>query len=147
MESRATVLLIDDDKAVRKTIGSILSRQGYRVLEATDGQHGIELMQWRDVDVVVTDLVMPRREGLGTTWHVRMHYPDVPVIAISGGEQLGMAQQMGASATLEKPFEPQCLLEAIDDALLRQAAKPRYPRLRPRRATTADLEACAYATK
>ncbi|MCX7043902.1 MAG: response regulator [Candidatus Sumerlaeota bacterium] len=117
------ILVIDDEEQVRKTLQLILEQAGYEVIGAPDGNVGIELFRKNPTDLVITDLLMPEKEGLETIMEIRRDFPDAKIIAISGGGRegalnfLAVAQKMGAAATLSKPFERKQLLEAVTKVL------------------------------
>jgi two-component system cell cycle sensor histidine kinase/response regulator CckA len=116
----STVLVIDDDSAVRGFLRQILAGAGYVVVEAGDGKSGMSKIGPQAVDLVITDLVMPEQEGLETLQRLRIERPNLPVIAISGafgGSYLKTARRFGASATLVKPIDPEALLRAVREAL------------------------------
>ncbi len=119
----ARILVIDDDGQVRTLLRMILEREGHEVVEAPDGNVGIELYRKEPADVVITDIFMPEKEGLETIMDLRLEYPEVKLIAISGGghlkphEYLVMARKLGARLTLTKPFERDGLLEAVTGIL------------------------------
>lgn len=115
------VLVIDDEKDILELITAMLSAEGYEVISAEDGERGIALLKDRpDVEVVITDLIMPNKEGIETILDVRRIRPDVKVLAMSGGGRggaatyLSTAKNIGAAATLAKPFRKQALLDAIE---------------------------------
>src|SRR5216684_229573 len=105
------ILVIDDDHLVRLTLSRILSHNGYDVVTATDGKRGMSVLREEHPDVVITDLIMPEQEGFQTIVMIRRDYPDVKIIAISGGlrqgdhEGLSMAASLGADEIIAKPFE------------------------------------------
>jgi len=115
-----TLLVIDDDPAVRGFLRQILASAGYVVVEAGDGKSGMSKIEPRAVDLVITDLVMPEQEGLETLRRLRAERPGLPVIVISGafgGSLLETAKRLGANAALAKPIDPESLLRAVRDAL------------------------------
>jgi CheY-like chemotaxis protein len=115
----ASILVIDDDAIVRETVQQILENAGYEVTCAENGERGLEAFRARRPDAVVTDIIMPEREGIGTMLEMRREWPDAPIVAISGGGRLAnadylkMARNLGANAVLAKPFEPEELIEAV----------------------------------
>jgi PAS domain S-box-containing protein len=118
----STLLVIDDDPAVRGFLRQILSGAGYVVVEAGDGKSGMRKIETQGVELVITDLVMPEQEGLETLQRLRVQRPNLPVIAISGafgGSYLKTARRLGATATLAKPIDPETLLRAVREALAR----------------------------
>ncbi len=116
---KISVLICDDDDLVRETLVDALSSQDMHVIEARDGDECLQAMAQSACDVVVVDIVMPQREGLGTIIEIGKRYPFQKVVAISGGgrtktnDYLQMAAVLGAHRTLTKPFEPQALIAAV----------------------------------
>jgi CheY-like chemotaxis protein len=122
--SSVRILVIEDNGALRKTIVRTLVNLGYEVREAPDGNEGIRLFQEDQVDLVITDLFMPQKEGLETIIELKRSYPLIKILAISGGDRFGekggylqLAQHLGARITLEKPFNRKELLDAVQAAL------------------------------
>ena len=119
----ALILIIDDDFKIREVLRQILERAGYEVMEASDGQEGISLYRERQADLVITDIVMPRKDGLETITDLRIEFPGSKIIAISGGGRLDpktyleLAEGFGADRLLTKPFGHEELLEAVQDLL------------------------------
>lgn len=114
------VLLVDDDPLVRETLTVALEAAGHSVQAAENGDIALRHLAGASPDVVVTDIIMPTREGVETIREVHRRYPALPIIAISGGGRLDafslldVAEKFGAVATLAKPFRPQKLVELID---------------------------------
>ena len=124
----AHLLLIDDDSILREVLAMALVQAGHTVVQAADGRHGANFFRAAPADLVITDLVMPDREGLETIAELHREWPTLPIIAMSGGATrsalyLAMANRLGARRTLAKPFAPRVLLRAIDE-LLPTPAKP-----------------------
>jgi len=118
----ARILIIDDDDALRSVIAQNLTLAGHTVLQAGDGNQGIALAKAEQVDLVLTDLVMPGKEGVETIIELHRENPTLPIIAMSGGMPrsqmyLQIATKLGARQTLAKPFTPQDLISAIDRVL------------------------------
>ena len=117
------ILVIDDDPDVRRSLGKILTRAGYEVVEAADGTAGVELQHREPADVIITDIFMPGLDGLQTIRQLKKEGSRVKVIAISGGDRTGTvdlrehAQLMGAFKVLAKPFEMHDVLAAVKEAL------------------------------
>jgi two-component system, chemotaxis family, chemotaxis protein CheY len=113
------VLVVEDDTAIRRLLQVAFERAGYEVSCADDGRKAIRLFGAAPPDVVVTDLVMPEFDGIETIVALRRIAPAVPIVAISGAaalrdvDLLRMAQQLGASATLQKPFAPAELVALV----------------------------------
>lgn len=115
------ILVIDDDNQTRQMLRQALERAGYSVVEARDGAEGLRHYQENPVDLVITDILMPEKEGLETIQELRERFPSVKIIAISGGGRTGkldflhVAEKLGALRTLHKPFPLQELLDAVRD--------------------------------
>jgi CheY-like chemotaxis protein len=119
----ASVLVIDDDAAARRLFTEVLTREGHKVRSSADGQLGLQQFKEARPDVVVTDLIMPNREGIETIRAMRAFDPSVPIIAMSGNAGakfmnfLKVAKLSGAVLTLEKPFTPEKLVAAVSQVL------------------------------
>jgi DNA-binding response OmpR family regulator len=118
----AQILLIDDDDMLRGVLAKALGHVGHTVIQAGDGQLGVELARAAALDLVITDLVMPVQEGVETILALRREHPALPIIAISGGLSnsqlyLEIAEKIGAKRILPKPFTPQELSAVIDEVL------------------------------
>lgn len=121
----ATILVIDDDATMRRLVLRVLKPAGHTLLEAQDGAQGLQVLARHDADLVITDLLMPRKEGLATMREIHGRHPAIRFLAISGGGEfrtakfLEVAKVMGAHETLAKPFKPQALREAVERLLQR----------------------------
>lgn len=119
----AKILVIEDDCKVRKLLQRLLSRAGYQVSEAGDGQEGIHSFRNNPTDLIITDLIMPGKEGLETIIDLRREFPKLRIIAISGGgidgqdSYLNAAKLCGADMTFRKPFDTKKFLDAIGGLL------------------------------
>jgi CheY-like chemotaxis protein len=117
------ILLIEDDPSVRLFMAKVLGRAGYRVTEAGEGAEGLRLQRDEPADLIITDLIMPGKEGLETIMELRRQFPLVKVVAISGGgrnkagDYLPVAKKLGANRTLAKPFLPADLLSVVAELL------------------------------
>lgn len=117
------ILVIDDDVIVRETIIQILEDRGYQVVSAEDGKRGIASFRSEKPDLVITDIIMPEKEGIQTITEIRRERPDAKVIAISGGGRIGntdflkIAQKLGASDVIAKPFDPDDFLTRVSRCL------------------------------
>ena len=113
------ILVIDDEPAVRDMMRQILERAGYEVADAGDGRQGMVQLRRQLVDLIITDILMPEQEGIETIRMVRKEFPQVKILAMSGGgakghlDVLPVAQAFGAHRTLAKPFERKDLLDAV----------------------------------
>ncbi len=119
----ADILLIDDEELFRDVLASALERQGHTVRQAGDGVAGLKMYRAQPADLVITDIVMPEKEGLDTIRDLRRDFPKARIIAMSGGLAqdaklyLHMAERFGALAVLAKPFELSELKAVVDRAL------------------------------
>ncbi len=117
------ILVIDDDDQVREMLRQTLEREGYEVVEAEDGNAGIKAYRRQPTDLIITDLIMPNKEGMETIMELRRDFPGVKIIAISGGGRMGpefylpAAKSLGAQKTMTKPVDRKELLEAIQGLL------------------------------
>jgi DNA-binding response OmpR family regulator len=113
------ILLIDDDTLVRRSVARVLMQNGHDVVTAEDGLRGIELYHREKFDLIVTDIYMPRQEGIETILTLRREDTETKIIAISGGGRTGntdsleMARLLGADDIIEKPFRTDQLLAKI----------------------------------
>lgn len=115
----ARILLIEDNDPVRALLRENLELEGHTVIEARDGQEGLDLFRQAGADLVITDIVMPEKEGLAVLMELRNAHPPVNVIAISGGgrDHLATGGLLGAAKVLLKPFPIAVLIAAIDELL------------------------------
>ena len=112
----ATILVVDDMAGIRGLVRKVLAGAGYNVMEAVDGKDALRQIRSTDVDLVLTDLVMPEMEGLEMIRNIRTEWPALKIIAMSGafdGQFLQTAGLLGAHATLAKPIRPDALLNAV----------------------------------
>ncbi|MEQ8319257.1 MAG: response regulator [Rhodospirillales bacterium] len=119
----ACVLLVDDDDLILETLTLALTDNGYDVVTASDGDDALSKFEQNDVAIVVTDIIMPNKEGVETILQFRQVSPDLPIIAMTGGGRSGrldflsVATKLGATDTLKKPFSPDELIAAVHRAL------------------------------
>lgn len=117
------ILLIEDDELFRGAVAMALTAHGYAVTEAADGDEGLAKFKAQPADLVLTDIVMPNKEGLATVQELRQLRPKLGIIAMSGGLAknsplyLKLAGSFGADRTLEKPFTLSLLFEAVEEVL------------------------------
>ncbi len=114
------ILVIDDEELVRSTLRMTLEAQGYEVEDAPDGEAGVQIFRQRPADLIVTDILMPGKEGIEMIIELRRDFPDVRIIAISGGGRfksphtfLTTAQHFGADRIFAKPFDQEEFLAAV----------------------------------
>ncbi len=119
----ARILIIDDEELARFTVRLILETAGHEVGEAKNGNEGLTQFRSNPYDLVITDIIMPEKEGIETIIELRKDYPDLRIIAISGGGRtrnldfLRLAGQFGAAVSLAKPFSDDELIVAVNTCL------------------------------
>jgi CheY-like chemotaxis protein len=119
----ATILLVDDDQPFRTMLAQVLTRAGYEVREACNGNEAVRLYLSNHTDLVITDLIMPDKEGLETIRDIRHANPAARIIAMSGGgpngfvNYLRVASVFGAHMVLDKPFSHHEVLSAVSQTL------------------------------
>jgi CheY-like chemotaxis protein len=115
-----SILIVDDEPGIRELLSMILESAGHAVVAAEDGVAAPKVLAAREIDVVITDLLMPERDGLEFITEIRAKYPKVKIIAMSGGghiardSYLRIARNFGAHFILEKPFSQAGVLGAIE---------------------------------
>ena len=119
----ARILVADDDTEVRDMICQILEREGHETVAVSNGLEAEQAYGREPTDIIITDIIMPDKEGLETVWEMRRDYPNCKIIAISGGgrvdprDYLRSALALGADRALPKPFERRDLLDLVDELL------------------------------
>ena len=116
----ADILIIDDEKAIRKTLGEILSFEGYKIDEASDGEEGLKKFKDRNYDVVLCDIKMPKIDGIEFLQKAGESNPDIPIIMISGHGNIETAVEAvktGAYDYISKPPDLNRLLITIRNAM------------------------------
>ena len=119
----ARILVIDDDEQMRSMLRQMLERAGHEVVLASNGLEGMRLYRQESTDLIITDIIMPEKEGLQTIRELKTEFPDLKVIAISGGGSKGnmdflpVAKVFGAKRIVTKPFKSQVMLDIVDDVL------------------------------
>jgi DNA-binding response OmpR family regulator len=118
------ILLIDDEDSVRVPLAAVLRRAGFEVVTAADGKEGIAVFRHSPVDLVITDLIMPKQDGFETIKTIRRLQPGAKIIAISGGDRAitakylqTVAQRREADRILTKPFTGQEFVTAVKEVL------------------------------
>ncbi len=116
------LLVIDDDVDVREMICKMLTGDDYDLLVAANGKEGMQIIKREpEIDIVITDLIMPEMEGIETIQEIKRRFPQIKILAISGGGRgsaqnyLTLAKGMGANLTLNKPFVKNELLNALKE--------------------------------
>ena len=118
------ILVVDDEAQIRTMLTQLLEQEGYEVQTAENGEDGFNLVRKQVFDLVITDMIMPVKDGLKFIMELIKDYPDLKILAISGGgaikadRYLTMAGYLGDIATLEKPFKRDRLLELVRQQLV-----------------------------
>ncbi len=120
----ARILVIDDEAQVRIMLRKILEMEGYQTADAPNGKIGMELCREEFFDVVITDIIMPEKEGIEVVGELLENFPETKIIVISGGSRnlnannlLVSAKKIGAHCVMSKPFEIDDLLNEIRQLL------------------------------
>jgi CheY-like chemotaxis protein len=120
----AKILVIDDDKLVREMLVQMLEKEGYEIESASDGDIALKKFHTYNPDLIVTDIIMPEKEGIELIQRFLIEKPDVKIIAISGGalnidsqSTLQMAKALGAHTTLTKPLSRNEFVTAVRELL------------------------------
>ena len=117
------ILIIDDDQQMRELLQQAMQWAGFEVISAEKGRQGQQYFEAQPTDLIITDLIMPEQEGLETISAVKKQYPDVKIIAISGGGRIGpeaylpAAMELGADRVFAKPFAIKELVTAVQELL------------------------------
>lgn len=121
MDRDMKILIIDDDDRIRDLFRLWLERAGFVVYEAENGKQGVLVQQANPVDLLICDLIMPVQEGIETITQFRDDYPEIGIIAISGGGKIGpdsylaVAEQLGAWRVFTKPLDMPLIIETIKE--------------------------------
>ncbi len=118
----ARILVIDDERQIRSLLRRLLEAAGHEVAEADEGRAGLRQLREASAGLVIADIFMEGMEGIETIRAIRREFPELPVIAVSGGGRTGadflpVARALGAARTLHKPFEVDELLAAVAELL------------------------------
>ncbi|MFZ5569542.1 MAG: response regulator [Thermodesulfobacteriota bacterium] len=117
------VLIIDDEPQIRSMLRQMLERIGLRVSDAPDGKAALALQRNDPADLIITDIIMPEKEGLETIIEMKRACPGIKIIAMSGGgrnkptDYLSLAQKLGAVRTFAKPIAQKDLIAAVQELL------------------------------
>ena len=120
-----SILIIDDDDNLRDALRRTLHKEGYTIIEASEGGRGLRQLAHSQVDLILLDMFMPDKDGLETIVELRRTHPGIKIIAMSGGgfkgtvDVLHVAKKMGVRRTLAKPFTHAELIEAVETELAR----------------------------
>ena len=119
----ARIIVIDDQEPIRRIVRRALEQEGHEVLDASEGEMGMRLLDRHAADVVITDIFMPGQDGILTLRQIRKQFPAVKVIVISGGDSSGLldlrhdAELLGAVKSLQKPFTAAELVQTVREVL------------------------------
>jgi CheY-like chemotaxis protein len=122
-ETVARILVIDDEASMRRMLRQALERVGYEIVEAQDGDEGLQWYHTASIDLIISDILLVGQEGLEAIRTLRREAPEAKIIAMSGGGYVGdsdilaIARQSGAQRTLQKPFDLQELFRAVWEVL------------------------------
>ncbi|MCW5588792.1 MAG: response regulator [Legionellales bacterium] len=115
----ALILLVEDDEFVKDMLSQVLARDGHEIKTASDGEEALSILQTCKPDVLVTDIIMPKKSGTALIKEVKESHPDLKIVAISGGGRsdpigyLDLSEELGADISFAKPVEPKALLMTI----------------------------------
>jgi len=115
-----TILIADDEPNIRKSLARVLSLEGYKIVQASNGREALEVVRQAAVDLVLMDVLMPELDGLGALGSLREELPDLPVVMMSGNasiESAVKATRLGALDFLEKPLSTDKLLITVSNVL------------------------------
>lgn len=121
MDKKMKILVVDDDDRIRDLFRMWLERAGFEVYEAENGKKGVEVQQATPVDLLICDLLMPVQEGIETITRFREDFPEVGIIAISGGGKIGpdsylaVAEHLGAWRVFTKPVDMMLLIKTVKE--------------------------------
>lgn len=123
-KKQATILLVEDEELLRAGVQEVLEIQGYKVITAPDGQQALACLSAHAIDLIITDLVMPKMDGINFVKQLRDIKPELPVIVVSGSTRnimqrygIDSIQVPGANASLPKPFKSVDLIEQVRQLL------------------------------
>lgn len=123
VECMAPILVIDDDPQINALLQDVLEFEGFQVITAQRAIEGLQHLETTKVDLVITDVLMPDKEGLETIREMRQRFPHTKILAISGGltksgvDVLELAKRLGAHSVLSKPFDVQDLVKSVRQLL------------------------------
>ena len=132
MKRRGLALIVDDEPNMRKVLAALLKKHGFASVDAADGETALEELAEKDIDVVVSDLKMPRMNGLELLENAKRRHPEIPVILITAHGTVGSAVEalkQGAFDFLTKPFDPDEIGQVLEKALLAREAQAKESRI------------------
>jgi DNA-binding response OmpR family regulator len=115
----SVLLVADDDRLIRSLVQRVLEKEGHSVVSAADGERGLAVFRAVKPDLVITDIIMPEKEGIWIIRQIRQHSTTTRILAMSGGgsvikdDVLAIARQLGADGTIAKPFSTSELLKKV----------------------------------
>lgn len=121
------ILIVDDERELREVMKQLLRDEGYTVTGAADGVEAAKLIAQSHFDLVITDLIMPEKDGIELMNEMRWKQPELRIVAMSGGgrvpreQYLRIARGLGAHALLEKPFTNQTLIGLVAEVMAKPA--------------------------
>jgi DNA-binding response OmpR family regulator len=120
----AKILIVEDDHQLREMLKQLLEGENYEVIESNDGEAAMRILQGTKVDLIISDIIMPEKDGVSLIRDLRKNYPELKIIAVSGGSRhidpqnpLRIVEKLGANITLTKPFKLSELLAAVRELL------------------------------
>ena len=130
----AIILLVEDDDLVRDMLAQTLERAHHQVISANNGEEAADILKTTKPDIMITDIIMPKKSGITLISEVKNKQPQMEIIAISGGGRLDptgyldLSESLGASVSFEKPIDNAALLMAIDLLLQDKVTETQRPR-------------------
>jgi CheY-like chemotaxis protein len=128
----AKILVLDDEPSILIMIKKMLEKAGHEVSVALNGKEGMVLFEKNRPDLLITDIIMPEKEGLETIFELRRKYPELKIIAISGGGRISPdgylpgAKLLGANMVFQKPLVQKDFMEAVS-SLLNESRRKIFP--------------------
>ena len=122
-EAIKNILIVDDEEPMRIVLRKMFEKEGYSVREAENGDKAIRKHRERQADLIITDIIMPDKEGLATILELKREFPDIKIFAMSGGgknspeQYLRMANGLGVDRVFVKPFNREDILSAVKEVL------------------------------
>ncbi|NLA75855.1 MAG: response regulator [Deltaproteobacteria bacterium] len=122
-ELKKDILIVDDEEQIRLALRRMLEKEGYTVREAENGDKAIRAHREKQADLIITDIIMPDKEGLGTIVELKSEFSGVKIFAMSGGgknspdQYLRMAKGLGVDRVFTKPFTREDMLSAVAEVL------------------------------
>jgi YesN/AraC family two-component response regulator len=109
------ILIVDDNVMMRKLIRNLFREENFEIEEASNGIEGLEIVEQNTFDLIITDIIMPKMEGIELIMNLRKNFPEIKIIAISGGKPyyLYMAKKLGIQGVFTKPLNHEMFLKAV----------------------------------